>query len=50
MYDSAQMGYTDAGAYVFDTSGAGNSNAGHDYSTGLPAGQKHDLLEYLKTL
>jgi len=49
-YDPNQMGYTDAGAYVFDTTGEGNSNLGHDYGTKLSAEQKRDLMEYLKTL
>lgn len=49
-YDTTQMGYTDVGAYVFDTSTRGNSNAGHDYGTALTADDKRDLLEYLKTL
>src|SRR5207237_7096653 len=34
-YDSAQLGYRDEGPYVFETSSAGNSNAGHDFGTGL---------------
>jgi mono/diheme cytochrome c family protein len=33
-----------------DTSVPGNSNRGHLYGTDLPAPQKDDLLEYLKTL
>jgi hypothetical protein len=49
-YDVSQMGYTDAGAYVLDTSTPGNSNSGHDYGTALTADEKRDLLEYLKTL
>jgi cytochrome c553 len=49
-YDPAQMGYTDAGVYVFDTTTDGNSNSGHDYGTKLSAEQKRDLIEYLKTL
>jgi hypothetical protein len=49
-YDSNQMGYTDAGAYDFDTTGEGNSNSGHDYGTKLTAEQKRELMEYLKTL
>jgi RoxA-like, cytochrome c-like len=49
-YDASQMGYTDSGAYVLDTSTPGNSNAGHDYGTALTADEKRDLLEYLKTL
>jgi mono/diheme cytochrome c family protein len=50
VYDPAPMGYTDDGAYLFDTVIAGNSNRGHDYGTDLSADQKHDLIEYLKTL
>ena len=49
-YDTNQMGYTDGGAYVFDTSGQGNSNSGHEYGTKLSSEQKRELLEYLKTL
>jgi processive rubber oxygenase RoxA-like protein len=49
-YDDIQMGYTDAGPYFFDASSRGNSNAGHNYGTALTADQKHDLIEYLKTL
>ncbi|HYW45941.1 MAG TPA: hypothetical protein VE959_23965 [Bryobacteraceae bacterium] len=33
-----------------DTSIAGNSNRGHRYGVELPAAQKDDLIEYLKTL
>jgi hypothetical protein len=49
-YDDSQMGYADAGPYVFDTSTTANANTGHDYGTSLAADQKHDLIEYLKTL
>lgn len=49
-YDPNQMGYTDAGVYLFDTAGNGNSNSGHDYGTKLSAEQKRELMEYLKTL
>jgi hypothetical protein len=49
-YDATQMGYTDAGVYVFDTTMEGNSNSGHDYGTKLTAEQKRELIEYLKTL
>jgi hypothetical protein len=48
-YDANQMGYTDAGAYVFDAATEGNSNAGHDYGTKLSSEQKRELMEYLKT-
>jgi len=40
----------DAGRYVLDVSGPGQSNAGHDYGTDLSDAQKRDLIEYLKTL
>jgi hypothetical protein len=49
-YDANQMGYTDAGVYVFDATTEGNSNAGHDYGSKLSSEQKRELLEYLKTL
>ena len=49
-YDPNQMGYTDGGVYVFDTTTDGNSNSGHDYGTKLSAEQKRELMEYLKTL
>jgi hypothetical protein len=49
-YDANQMGYTDAGVYVFDSDSEGNSNSGHDYGTKLSAEQKRELMEYLKTL
>jgi hypothetical protein len=49
-YDEAQMGYADAGDYVFDTSASGNSNSGHDYGTHLSDAEKRELLEYLKSL
>jgi hypothetical protein len=36
--------------HAFDTSLPGNSNAGHTWGTALADADKHDLLEYLKTL
>ena len=50
VYEEKTMGYTDAGAYILDTSASGNSNSGHDYGTKLSAAEKRDLIEYLKTL
>jgi hypothetical protein len=50
VFDEKEMGYTDAGVYLFDSTTAGNSNSGHDYGTRLSAAEKHDLIEYLKTL
>jgi hypothetical protein len=38
------------GAFEFDTSLPGNSNAGHDHGTDLSAGDRRALIEYLKTL
>ena len=49
MFDEKEIGYTDEGAYVLDTSGSGNSNSGHDYGTKLSENEKRDLIEYLKT-
>jgi hypothetical protein len=50
VYDAAQMGYADEGAFLLDTTGPGNANTGHDYGTDLTAAQKRELIEYLKTL
>ena len=50
VYDPAQMGYTDEGAYLFETTGPGNASTGHDYGATLSAEQKRELIEYLKTL
>src|SRR4029079_11030151 len=50
VFDQKEMGYTDAGPYLLDTRTHANSNSGHDYGTKLTDGQKHDLIEYLKTL
>ena len=49
-YDTTQMGYTDEGAYVIETTTAGNANSGHDYGTNLSIVEKSELMEYLKTL
>jgi hypothetical protein len=53
-FDPANVGFITTqtpGAYLFDTTVAGNSNAGHDYGTGaLTAQQRLELVEYLKTL
>ena len=53
-YDPANVGFITTqtpGAYLFDTTVKGNSNAGHAYATAtLTAAQRLELLEYLKTL
>jgi hypothetical protein len=54
--DPVNVGFVSDGAeaaavgFRLDTSAQGNSNRGHLYGTELTAGQKEDLLEYLKTL
>jgi mono/diheme cytochrome c family protein len=56
--DQKQIGYQttscapgeETPGFCFDTSLAGNSNAGHDYGTGLAATDKSALLAYLLTL
>ncbi len=47
VYAPYEMGFTDKGGFVFDTAVSGNSNAGHDYGTGLTDEEKRDLIEYL---
>lgn len=37
-------------AFLFDTRASGNSNAGHEYGTGLSEADRRALIEYLKTL
>ena len=50
LYDEANMGYTDQGSFVFDTTTDGNSKAGHEYGVDLTPDQKRALIEYLKRL
>ena len=53
-FDPVNVGFITTqtpGAYLFDTTVAGNSNAGHAYATeALTATQRLELLEFLKTL
>jgi hypothetical protein len=49
-FDETVLGYADEGPYLFDTNARGNSNSGHDYATSLSDEEKHELIEYLKTL
>ena len=49
-YDAEQMGYADEGSFVFDTSGPGNANIGHEYGVALSASEKRDLIEFMKQL
>ena len=54
-YDPAKVGYTTEASHEnsfrFDTSGQGNSNAGHDYGNSrLSPEDRRALVEYLKTL
>jgi hypothetical protein len=56
LYDPVAVGFVTSGPEAeragtyYDTSRAGNSNAGHVYGTTLPPDEKRALLEYLKTL
>ena len=56
LYDPVKVGFVTSGPEAehagtyYDTSRAGNSNAGHVYGTTLPPDEKRALLEYLKTL
>ena len=56
VFDYASVGYVSSGpdaeklGWKYDTSVRGNSNRGHLYGTELPAEDKLDLIEYLKTL
>jgi len=56
VYDWVNVGFVSNGPDAqregvrFDTKAKGNSNAGHLYGQELPADQREDLLEYLKTL
>ncbi len=52
-FDPVEIGFEDAGGYVFDTSLPGNSNRGHEYGAEEFAADEatlNALLEYLKTL
>ena len=56
VYDWDNVGFVSSGPDAqregvrFDTRAKGNGNTGHMYGQGLPADQREDLLEYLKTL
>jgi mono/diheme cytochrome c family protein len=56
LYDPQRVGFVATGAEAaksgtkFDVSQRGNGNEGHDFGTSLPASQKDELVEYLKTL
>jgi mono/diheme cytochrome c family protein len=56
VYDPIKVGFVVQGPAAeragtqFDTRLRGNGNGGHAFGTGLPAGDKSDLIEYLKTL
>lgn len=49
-YDPVAVGFVEGGPYLLDTRTPGNSNAGHDFGTGLSPGDKRDLIEHLKRL
>jgi mono/diheme cytochrome c family protein len=56
VYDWVDVGFVSSGPDAqregvrFDTKEKGNANTGHTYGQDLPADQREDLLEYLKTL
>jgi len=55
VYDPERMGFvsgppTVGEGFVQDASVDGNGNQGHEYGTQLSDDDKHDLIEYLKTL
>jgi hypothetical protein len=56
VYDPEHVGFISEGSdaakagFLFDTNIPGNGNQGHVYGVDLAAAQKHDLMEYLKTL
>jgi cytochrome c5 len=56
VYDPEHVGFVSEGpeaakvGFLVDTNIPGNGNQGHLYGTDLAAAQKHDLIEYLKTL
>lgn len=52
-FDPVNVGYLSTelrGAFKFDTTLTGNSNAGHEYGTSLSHEERMDLIEYLKDL
>ena len=49
-YDQKNGGYENAGSYLFRADKLGNLSIGHDFSSGLTAEEKEDLLMYLKSL
>ncbi len=53
-YDITKMGYrclsTAENGYIIDTREPGNSNAGHEYGTGLNAQERGEVIEFMKTL
>ena len=52
-FDPALVGYpadTSVAGFVLDTTLPGNANTGHEYGTTLPAAEKADLIEFLKSL
>jgi hypothetical protein len=56
VHDPVKVGFISAGTvaertgFLFDTQLLGNGNSGHTYGTALSAGEKWDLIEFLKTL
>ncbi len=51
-FDPVKVGFKSSGykGFKFRTSQAGNKNTGHEYGSPLNKQQRHELIEYLKTL
>ena len=52
-FDPVNVGFVDThidGAFLFDVTTKGNSNAGHEYGTGISDAERMQLLEYLKSI
>lgn len=52
-FDPVQLGYSTRwtpNAFLFDTTAIGNSNAGHEFGTGLNYDERMAVIEYIKTL
>jgi len=52
-FDPVNVGFVKSqidGAFPFDATTKGNSNAGHEYGTGISNTERMQLLEYLKSI
>lgn len=49
-FDPARVGFVNQGDFEFDTSLPGNSNSGHEYDRVFTDQERHQLVEYMKSL